>query len=182
MTKTLSEIGLFDTTRRRRYSSTMPTIAFTPEKAQLLDDFVADIPNLLLQWHAFKNSAIQSRALKAYTDAMDLYKPWNLMWQRDIQTAFDSIGASWKSPIVSKAVYAASDALCSPGAYVPLGAAWSPVLRTASRDALLLSATILAYGELEHPACQRAIARWALWRTNNYVLGDCDGTLRHVAF
>ena len=153
------------------------------EKQQLIDDFASDVARLLVQWEAFKDIDMERRSTLGYAQANGK-KPiqWNLWWQKDLQHAWDTIGAHWKDPATSRAVHRASDLLCSNAAFAKLGSSWSVPLRCVGRDALLISSAIVAFGELQHPVCQHAAARWALWKDNTFVLGDHKNAFLTIPF
>lgn len=155
-------------------------IDFNEAKKQLISDFLIDTKKMLIVLEKYKNNDVQKRADEIY-DAHQ-QGAWNLLWRKDLQEAWNAIGPSWKNVEVGKAIYASHSVLCSTDAFSKLGPSWSVALRTAARDALLLSSVIVAYGELEHPACQHACARWELWKQHSYVLGDHDNTLYSIPF
>lgn len=153
------------------------------QKQQLIQDFSSDISRMLVEWEIFKDIDMERRSMLAYADVNQKKSlQWNLWWQRDLQAAWDAIGNDWKMPVTKNAVYAASDLLCSNTAISKLGVHWSIPLRTVARDALLLSAAIVAYGDLQHPTSQHAIARWKLWQHQTFVLGDYKNTILSIPF
>ena len=153
------------------------------QKKQLIEDFNADIPRLLARWEDFKDVDMERRSTLGYADVNGKKAiAWNLWWQRDLQTAWDAIGKDWKESGTKNAVYAASDFLCSTAAWSRLGPKWSIPLRTVARDALLMSTAIVAYGDLEHPTSQHAVARWTLWQEQAFVLGDHKNTILSIPF
>lgn len=153
------------------------------QKQQLIFDFSTDVSRMLVEWEAFKDIDMERRSMLGYADVNQQKSvQWNLWWQRDLQAAWDAIGNDWKMPVTKNAVYAASNLLCSTAAFSKLGPQWSIPLRTVARDALLLSAAIVAYGDLWHPTSQHAIARWKLWQDQMFVLGDYKNTILSIPF
>lgn len=153
------------------------------EKQQLIDAFASDVSRLLVQWEAFKDIDMERRSTLGYAQANGK-KPiqWNLWWQKDLQHAWDTIGTQWKDPATSRAVHRASDLLYSNAAFAKLGVSWSIPLRCVGRDALLMSSAIVAFGDLKHPVCQHAAARWKLWQENTFVLGDHKNAFVSIPF
>lgn len=152
-------------------------------KQQLIRDFSADIARMLVDWEIHKDINMERRAMLAYANQQSKKTiQWNLWWQRDLQTVWETIGPHWKDPATSRAVYEAFELLTANAAFAKLGVHWSIPLRTAARDALLLSASIVAHGELSHPICQHASARWSLWKNNTFVLGDHKNEIIGIPF
>lgn len=152
-------------------------------KQQLIRDFSKDIARMLVDWEIHKNINMERRAILGYAQQSSKKAvQWNLWWQRDLQMAWDTIGPHWKDPATGRAVYEASEMLTANAAFAKLGVQWSIPLRVVARDALLLSSAIVAFGELSHPICQHAVARWALWKDQTFVLGDHQNQILGIPF
>lgn len=156
------------------------------EKQQLIDALSLDTARLLAEWELLKDIDMERRAILGYANIANSNGrksvQWNQWWQRDLRAAWEAIGRDWREPATVHAVYATPNFLYSSGACAKLGPRWSQPLRAVARDALLMSAGIVAYGDVHHPTCQHAVSRWKMWQENAFVLGDQRNSILSIPF
>lgn len=153
------------------------------DKQQLIEALALDTARLLVEWEAFKDIDMERRSTLEYAHINGKKAVlWNQWWQRDLRAAWEAIGRDWREPATVRAVYATTQFLYSNAASAKLGVQWGQPLRAVGRDALLMSAGIVAYGDLQHPTCQHAISRWKMWQNQTFVLGDHKNAILSIPF